>query len=84
MTMRVGVWSAAMGITAEEPTPFASPMREMRRAVGLSLRDLETRSGVHRAVLSMVERGLQPTPDQARRIAAALAEAARVNGGEAA
>jgi hypothetical protein len=72
-----------VGTTDEEPLLYVSPLREVRRAVGLSIRGLEARSGVHRAVLSQVERGFQPSPSQARRIAEALAAAAR-EGGEAA
>lgn len=34
-------------------------LRELRRAHGLSLRDLERRSGVHRATISRIERGLR-------------------------
>ena len=63
--------------------PMASTVRAMRRAVGLSIRDLESRTGISRAVLSNVERGMAPTPEQAQRIAEALAEAAREGGAAA-
>lgn len=50
-----------------------NPWAEARRAAGLSLRELEQRSGVNRGLLSLLERGrLIPTPDQAAVILRAL------------
>ena len=55
----------------------------MRLEVGLSIRDLEARTGIGRGLLSQYERGMVMTPEHARIIAAALAAAAR-EGGKAA
>lgn len=52
-------------------------IKALRLALGLSMRDLEARSGVSRAVISNMERGMLPTAAQARAIAEALATAAR-------
>ena len=49
--------------------------RQLRQARGLSLRDLEKRTGVNRGRLSVIERGLPPSPDEALKILTALAQA---------
>jgi transcriptional regulator with XRE-family HTH domain len=47
--------------------------RQLRQAKGLSLRDLEKRTGVNRGRLSVIERGLPPSPAEALAILQALA-----------
>lgn len=42
------------------------PWAKIREDLGVSLRELEDRTGINRGELSKIERGLQcPTPDQA-------------------
>ncbi len=53
-------------------TPTSQPFRQLRRASGVSLRALSTASGINRGRLSIIERGVMPTPDEARRIIQAL------------
>lgn len=48
--------------------------RQLRERRGLSIRELERRTGVNRGRLSMIERGLPASPDEAARIVAALAQ----------
>lgn len=48
------------------------PFRQLRRASGLSIRKLSERTGINRGRLSIIERGVMPTPDEARRIVEAL------------
>lgn len=48
------------------------PFRQLRRASGLSIRVLSVRAGINRGRLSIIERGVMPTPDEARRIIEAL------------
>lgn len=48
------------------------PFRQLRRSSGLSIRVLSTLTGINRGRLSIIERGVMPTPDEARRIVAAL------------
>ena len=48
------------------------PFRQLRRASGLSIRALSERTGINRGRLSIIERGVLPTPDEARRIIEAL------------
>jgi transcriptional regulator with XRE-family HTH domain len=52
---------------------FASYLRELRKARGLSLKQVEERAGVSNAYLSQLERGLRkpPHPDILRRLAKA-------------
>ena len=54
------------------PTIPGTPLRQIREAAGLSLRDLETRTGINRGRLSIIERGVTPTDDESRLILAAL------------
>lgn len=47
-----------------------------RLEAGLSIRDLEARTGIHRTTLSLLERGrLVPTPEESTKILAVYAEA---------
>lgn len=50
----------------------STPLRQIRLAAGLSLRELERRSGINRGRLSIIERGVAPTPDESAAILAAL------------
>lgn len=52
---------------------YRSPMRKLREASGLSIRQLEELSGINRGRLSVIERGVPPTDDEAERILDALA-----------
>lgn len=56
--------------------PTAPSWREARRAAGLSLREVEERTGINRGTLSQIERGFGPRMDQARRLLAVYDEAA--------
>lgn len=51
-----------------------SPLRQIRVAAGLTIRELERRTGINRGRLSIIERGVTPTDDEARLIASALAK----------
>lgn len=59
--------------------PTQTPLRQMRLAAGLSLRDLEIRTGINRGRLSLLERGLMAssTSNESERIAAVLVAALR-------
>lgn len=48
------------------------PFRALREAAGLSIREMERRTGINRGRLSMIERGITPTEDEARRFIQAL------------
>lgn len=50
----------------------------MRLAAGLSIREMERRTALNRGRLSILERGVTPTDDEAARILAALRDAAPV------
>jgi transcriptional regulator with XRE-family HTH domain len=52
-------------------TPL-SGMRSLRLAAGLSIRELERRTGINRGRLSIIERGVVPTDAEAAAILAAL------------
>ncbi len=52
--------------------PTKTTIRRMREAAGLSLRDLERRTGINRGRLSIIERGVVATQDETRKILAAL------------
>ena len=52
--------------------PSLQPFRQLRRATGLSLRVVSERTKINRGRLSIIERGVMPTPDEARRIVEAL------------
>jgi transcriptional regulator with XRE-family HTH domain len=49
-----------------------TPLRQIRLAAGLSLRQVEARTGINRGRLSIIERGVPPTIDEAAAILAAL------------
>ena len=46
--------------------------RQLRQQKGLSLRELEKRTGINRGRLSVIERGLPASPDEAMRMVAVL------------
>ena len=48
------------------------PIRQLRAAAGLTIREMERRTGINRGRLSIIERGVVPTDDEARLILAAL------------
>ena len=54
---------------ASEPT---TPIRQLRVAAGLTIRELERRTGLNRGRLSIIERGVTPTDAEAAAILAAL------------
>jgi transcriptional regulator with XRE-family HTH domain len=56
-------------------SPTTYPLRQMRLAAGLTIRGLETRTGINRGRLSILERGVVPTAEEARKILTALTEA---------
>lgn len=49
-----------------------TPLRQVRVAAGLTIRELERRTGINRGRLSIIERGVPPSDDEARRIFEAL------------
>ena len=49
-----------------------TPLRQVRIAAGLSLRETARRAGINPGRLSIIERGVSPTADEAARILAAL------------
>jgi len=49
--------------------------RKARQEAGLSIRQLEVRTGINRGVLSMYERGMRITPEQVAIIKRVLIEA---------
>jgi transcriptional regulator with XRE-family HTH domain len=51
---------------------MSTGLREWRASKGLSIRDLERLTGINRGRLSQIERGIQPSPAEYDRIAAAL------------
>ena len=51
------------------------PLRQMRLAAGLSIRELAIATGINRGRLSILERGVTPSNDEAERILRALAAA---------
>jgi transcriptional regulator with XRE-family HTH domain len=52
------------------------PIRQLRLAAGLTIREMERRTGINRGRLSIIERGVTPTDDEARAILTALQEGA--------
>jgi transcriptional regulator with XRE-family HTH domain len=54
---------------ADVPT---TPLRQVRIAAGVSLNEVSRRTGINKGRLSIIERGVPPTEDEARRILAAL------------
>lgn len=57
---------------APEPT---TPLRAWRQSLGVSIRELERRTNISRARLSVIERGVPPRQDELALIARALTEA---------
>jgi transcriptional regulator with XRE-family HTH domain len=49
-----------------------TPLRQVRVAAGITIRELERRTGINRGRLSIIERGVSPTDDEAQRIWLAL------------
>ena len=49
-----------------------TPLRQIRLAAGLSLREVERRTGINRGRLSIIERGVSPTTEESQLILAAL------------
>lgn len=55
------------GYTQPEHDPRGLTLREVRHRSGHSIRDVEDRTGIHRGVLSTIERGLRiPTLHELR------------------
>lgn len=48
------------------------PLRQLRLAAGLTIREMERRTGINRGRLSILERGVTPTQGEAAAILAAL------------
>ena len=53
-----------------------TPLRQIRMAAGLSLREVEKRTGINRGRLSIIERGVTPTDEESTKILAALRQIA--------
>jgi transcriptional regulator with XRE-family HTH domain len=51
---------------------YQTPLRQLRKAAGLSLRDLERMTGINRGRLSIIERGVTQTAEESMLILAAL------------
>lgn len=52
---------------------MATPnLRKLRQRAGLSIRDLEQATGINRGRLSIIERGVKPTPQELTAILAAI------------
>ena len=49
-----------------------TPIRQLRISAGISIRELEARTGINRGRLSIIERGVAPTDDEASAILAAF------------
>ena len=49
-----------------------TPLRQIRLAAGLSLREVERRTGINRGRLSIIERGVPPTIEESLLILSAL------------
>ena len=48
------------------------PLRQMRLAAGLTIREMEAFTGINRGRLSIIERGVVPTDSEAALILSAL------------
>lgn len=54
-------------------TPYLRTLRELRLELGLTLKQVQERTGLHKATLSQIERGrLVASPKEARLISQAL------------
>ena len=51
-------------------------LRQLRESKGLTLREVSRRSGINPGRLSIIERGVAPTPDEVAKILAAFEKAA--------
>lgn len=61
------------GIMADTPVALSTALARLRKRAGLSVRQLEERSGVSRAIISKTENGSRlPTASTLQRLAAAL------------
>jgi len=49
-----------------------TPLRQIRIAAGLTIRELERRTQINRGRLSIIERGVTPTAEESAKILAAL------------
>lgn len=49
-----------------------TPLRQLRLAAGLTLSEVARRSGINKGRLSIIERGVPPSLEEASRILAAL------------
>jgi transcriptional regulator with XRE-family HTH domain len=49
-----------------------TPWRTLRETTGLSLSEISRRTGINKGRLSIIERGVPPSEDEARRIRAAI------------
>ena len=54
-----------------------TPLRQIRLASGLGLREVSRRTGINRGRLSIIERGVPPTDEEARAILTALRQLPR-------
>jgi transcriptional regulator with XRE-family HTH domain len=54
-----------------------TPLRSMRIASGLTIRQLERATGINRGRLSILERGVPPKPDEIGKITSAFTAALR-------
>lgn len=49
-----------------------TPLRQVRIAAGISLNELARRTGINKGRISIIERGVSPSADEAAKILAAL------------
>jgi transcriptional regulator with XRE-family HTH domain len=49
-----------------------TPWRAWRETLGLALREVSRRTGINSGRLSIIERGVAPTPDEAAKLRAVL------------
>ena len=54
--------------------PMSTPWKAMREATGLSQREIARRTGINSGRLSIIERGVTPTDDEAARLRRVLGE----------
>ena len=51
---------------------MSTGLRALRTSKGVSIKEMERRTGINRGRLSILERGVDPTPDELERYVAAL------------
>lgn len=56
-------------------TPSLPPWKALREATGLSQREISRRTGINSGRLSIIERGVAPTDDEATRLRTVLVAA---------